>query len=205
MADTIHHSLSPLPAPELEHQLSQPSPATKFLEEQPRVKTEELPEHSQNCHICKEFFDDPDMDESRESAIMLPCNHIMGSECLKTWFQGSNTCPMCRFTLFRTVSAADRVRAANVRVATLPYEEQSEVLSSFSADLESELLEISTLSAENNEHRARLAELLAARRTGQNRVGISRIMSRLAEIDAQLEQVEDRLRGMGSLLRDHLS
>lgn len=200
MADLIHLTLSPSPTRELE---DQPSPAKKFLEEQPMVKTEDLDENSQVCHICKELFDDPVVDESREFAIKLPCHHIMGSECLKTWFQGSNTCPMCRSTLFRTVSSADRLRATNVRVATLPYEEQAEVLSSFSADLESELLEIRTLSAENNEHRPRLAELLAAPGTGQNRAEIYRVMSRLREIDAQLEQVEFRLRGMGSLLRDH--
>ncbi len=122
MADLTQHTLSPFPARELE---DQPSPAQKFLEEQPMVK--DLPEDSQSCHICKELFDDPDVDESREFAILLPCKHIMGYECLKTWFQGSNTCPVCRSTLFRTVSSADRLRAANVRVATLPYEEQAEV------------------------------------------------------------------------------
>ena len=178
MPDSIHHTPFLLLIRELEDQWSQTSPAIKFLEEQPVVKTEELPEHSQACHICKELFDDPDMDESREPAIKLPCNHIMGYECLKTWFKDSNTCPMCRTLLFRTVSSAGR--------------RSSDVFSSFMA-VESELLEIRTLSAENNEHVARLAEL-----NEQTRAEFLQILDRLRAIDALFEQVEVRLQGMVS-------
>lgn len=54
-----------------------------------------------------------------EHAVKLPCNHIMGSECISTWVSNAahggggnndssssnnNTCPMCRQVLFEVQS-----------------------------------------------------------------------------------------------------
>lgn len=76
--------------------------AATFLESLPIIKPEDLPESSQICHICQEDFDDPDAEgaEKAEVPVKLPCNHIMGSECLARWCDGHNSCPMCRATLF---------------------------------------------------------------------------------------------------------
>eukprot|EP00831_Metopus_contortus_P074045 TRINITY_DN67592_c0_g1_i1.p1 TRINITY_DN67592_c0_g1~~TRINITY_DN67592_c0_g1_i1.p1 ORF type:complete len:244 (+),score=12.86 TRINITY_DN67592_c0_g1_i1:157-888(+) len=34
-----------------------------------------------------------------ESAILIPCGHMFHQECIKPWFEGHNTCPICRFEL----------------------------------------------------------------------------------------------------------
>ena len=35
-----------------------------------------------------------------ECAIRLPCDHLVGSHCLATWFQHNNSCPICRREFF---------------------------------------------------------------------------------------------------------
>ena len=87
--------------------------AATFLESLPIVKPEDLPENSQTCHICHEDFDDPDAEEA-ELPVKLPCNHIMGSECLARWCNAHNSCPMCRATLFVVDASQSRVEEASV-------------------------------------------------------------------------------------------
>ena len=35
-----------------------------------------------------------------ECSIRLPCNHLVGSHCLATWFHHNNSCPICRREFF---------------------------------------------------------------------------------------------------------
>ena len=42
-----------------------------------------------------------------ECAIRLPCDHLVGSHCLATWFHHNNSCPICRREFF---SASPRPR-----------------------------------------------------------------------------------------------
>ena len=80
-----------------------PSPAaTGFLTSLPTIGICDLRENDQECHICIQPFANPNhaATEQTEVPLKLPCNHIMGSICLATWFQTNNTCPLCRTTLF---------------------------------------------------------------------------------------------------------
>ena len=46
-----------------------------------------------NCSICLEKM------EVGQDIIPLPCktvNHVFHAECITTWLEGHNTCPMCR-------------------------------------------------------------------------------------------------------------
>ena len=171
--------------------------ANNFLGSLPTIKLEDLPENSQSCHICKEPFDDPNQEAKSEVAVMLPCNHIMGSECLSKWFEGNNTCPMCRAILFRrAVSSAEPQGAASLVWAEWPrqpsLEEQSEVLQSLEADS----LELERLLAENIELLVRLNAIQAASHTEENRAEVSRMAGRFVDIDARVDEIRARIRGM---------
>lgn len=54
------------------------------------------------CWICFQpyYFDGA---RPAEKPTQLPCGHIYGKQCILRWTQESNTCPMCRKSLFHNV------------------------------------------------------------------------------------------------------
>jgi hypothetical protein len=76
---------------------------------------------AEQCVICVEDLDSsPAIDvaaatESKPSnsdlqpaiALIKPCNHILHDECLRTWAQTANSCPLCRGS-FNLVQVLDR-------------------------------------------------------------------------------------------------
>ena len=86
--------------------------AEAFLDQLPRVRRGVLGKPDQCCFICmEEYGTTPSANGIIEHAVTLPCNHIMGSECISIWVSAAgqqsdgggsnnNTCPMCRQVLF---------------------------------------------------------------------------------------------------------
>ncbi|KAF6228013.1 hypothetical protein HO133_007741 [Letharia lupina] len=85
--------------------------AEEFLAQLRYVRRGVLEKGDQRCFICMEDYGTtPSENGTIERAVILPCNHIMGSECISTWLSpraqggaGNNTCPVCRHVLFRRV------------------------------------------------------------------------------------------------------
>jgi E3 ubiquitin-protein ligase RNF115/126 len=53
-----------------------------------------MKEHVDNhkeCAVCKVEYTEG------EEVILLPCDHLFHSECIKTWLRMHNTCPICRY------------------------------------------------------------------------------------------------------------
>lgn len=78
--------------------------AGRFLGQLRTAPYEDLTDKS--CPICTEDYNKLDRyGDLIEHAVVLPCNHIIGSACIGTWLsplQGNNTCPHCRKVLFST-------------------------------------------------------------------------------------------------------
>lgn len=74
-----------------------------FLRNLPRVQISSLPPDAE-CIICLEKFN-TSTDNSAEYPVRLPCSHIVGSSCIRTWLSPSRSlktsCPYCRRTLCR--------------------------------------------------------------------------------------------------------
>ena len=89
--------------------------AQRFLEALPVLSPSSLPEDSQDCPICFERYQNR---PHSEKAVNLPCNHVVGRDCLLKWLTSSasnlnnNTCPMCRTVLFERhhVSLEDQLQ-----------------------------------------------------------------------------------------------
>lgn len=67
-----------------------------FMKSLPSVKLEELgPDMTEkNCPICLSEYG---TDSPTDTPIKLPCQHIMGADCMYTWLiSGGNNCPHCR-------------------------------------------------------------------------------------------------------------
>ena len=66
-------------------------------------------DEDQRCIICLELCGTMN-DETGllELAIVLPCNHIVGSGCIAQWLHSNNTCPMCRHVFFPAPSRLHR-------------------------------------------------------------------------------------------------
>lgn len=179
-------------------------PVKTFLESLPVVKPEDLPENSQTCHICKELYNSPDPEEveKAESAVRLPCSHIMGSECLAKWFDGHNSCPLCRAILFsQNTPNLETLQTLTEDLMAVTRQWAGEThwnaLSTAVADNISNTQELLTLSAETDVLFARLVALQATEETEESRAEISRIVSRNAEIDTLLQQLEARYQETG--------
>ncbi|WCJ35639.1 RING/U-box superfamily protein [Euphorbia peplus] len=55
---------------------------------------EDLRSMSSECRICLDTL------SIGERVIRLPCNHVFHADCLITWLQTSQFCPLCSFSLF---------------------------------------------------------------------------------------------------------
>lgn len=60
---------------------------TKNLDSRFPDATPEEIAHAGNCLVCRE-----DMDRSKK----LPCGHVFHLDCLRSWLQHQQTCPLCR-------------------------------------------------------------------------------------------------------------
>jgi len=56
----------------------------------PRTKTGSA-DNNTDCLVCMEKF------TAGGSAVKLPCNHKFHEDCIKPWFAGNRTCPVCRY------------------------------------------------------------------------------------------------------------
>ncbi|KAJ4842127.1 hypothetical protein Tsubulata_048390 [Turnera subulata] len=63
----------------------------------PRTAVENLPlveaKTEQECAICSDNI------VKGEKNISLPCNHSFHTHCILAWFEGRDTCPLCRSIL----------------------------------------------------------------------------------------------------------
>ena len=68
-----------------------------FVSNLPRIKPANLgPEpEDQDCSICLKKYGINDFWD-KDTAAKLPCGHIIGAECIKTWLKTSESCPLCR-------------------------------------------------------------------------------------------------------------
>lgn len=63
-----------------------------------------LPDPDVYCIICKDskltLPSGPGIISTQDkNPALLPCGHVFGEECLRTWLKTNNTCPICRFKL----------------------------------------------------------------------------------------------------------
>ena len=78
--------------------------AQQFLNELPKVRNEDLADGA-ICMICREEYGTIASDNGViEHAVLLPCLHQVGSECIARWLSPKdgpgNSCPMCRRFFF---------------------------------------------------------------------------------------------------------
>ena len=52
--------------------------------------TAEMLKRLKNCVICCDEF------EMKEKLVTLPCLHVYHHRCIRTWFQASHLCPVCK-------------------------------------------------------------------------------------------------------------
>ena len=52
-----------------------------------------LDNDKKNCVICMEDFKNGDISTN------LPCLHMFHTNCIQTWLNTQNTCPICKFEL----------------------------------------------------------------------------------------------------------
>jgi len=76
--------------------------ATSFIDSLPNVGRGVLDKDNQKCCLCQEEYGTQASTRGIiERPVKLPCNHIMGSECITLWLTGGgNSCPLCRHVFF---------------------------------------------------------------------------------------------------------
>ena len=80
--------------------------AQRFLEQLAAIPKAKLPKDAE-CMICKEEYGTVPSDNGTiEHAVLLPCSHHVGSECIAIWLSPmngpGNSCPLCRTPFFET-------------------------------------------------------------------------------------------------------
>lgn len=78
--------------------------AQRFLDQLPKVPNGQLPNVTE-CMICREAYGTVPSDNGTiEHAVLLPCLHHVGSECIAIWLSPDNgfgnSCPLCRTVFF---------------------------------------------------------------------------------------------------------
>ena len=78
--------------------------AQRFLDQLPKMPNGLLPNGTE-CMICKEEYGTVPSDNGNiEHAVILPCLHHVGSECIAIWLSPDNglgnSCPLCRTVFF---------------------------------------------------------------------------------------------------------
>lgn len=57
----------------------------------------ELEKDDRTCSICMELFGLAEPTEGKiEHPVRLPCGHVFGATCIRTWLRENCTCPSCR-------------------------------------------------------------------------------------------------------------
>ncbi|KAL2036902.1 hypothetical protein N7G274_010327 [Stereocaulon virgatum] len=92
--------------------------AEAFLRQLPKVEKDVLPKGS-DCPICQEKYGTISPNTwSTEVALRLPCQHVVGSECIRLWLHPDeavkNTCPYCRHEFFPLQSPLDKAQGADL-------------------------------------------------------------------------------------------
>lgn len=83
------------------------SRAETFIESLPVLSDAAVRRDNKDCPICMEPYGDA---QDSEKPLRLPCNHILGKDCLLIWLgtsyhnANSNTCPICRAVLIERVA-----------------------------------------------------------------------------------------------------
>ena len=84
--------------------------AKSFLESLPILALADLRSDSLECPFCIEPYQNS---PRSERPVRLPCNHVMGKDCLRKWLNSSeanannNACPTCRAVLFKREDELD--------------------------------------------------------------------------------------------------
>jgi hypothetical protein len=52
-----------------------------------------LPNEKKNCVICLNDF------EQGQKATIIPCTHLFHTDCIRSWFETQNTCPICKYVI----------------------------------------------------------------------------------------------------------
>ncbi|KAI9845777.1 MAG: hypothetical protein M1838_001538 [Thelocarpon superellum] len=69
----------------------------KAIETLVDVDLNSLDEDDRACSICLERLGMPEPTQGKiETPVKLPCGHVFGKNCIKTWFGEHCTCPSCR-------------------------------------------------------------------------------------------------------------
>lgn len=70
----------------------------------PDATEEDLERVDHMCIVCRE--------EMVTAAKRLPCNHVFHLECLKSWLERQQNCPICRTAISASATQQERERAA---------------------------------------------------------------------------------------------
>ena len=82
------------------HNLPPPPRSITLIADLPTVSIADLPDEQQRCSICLESYIKDEFDESiPENPTRLPCGHVVGHRCLRSWvfpYGDGEYCPVCR-------------------------------------------------------------------------------------------------------------